>query len=259
MLVRVAVLAAALAVAAACLTPASALAEDGPAALRVASSPSGYDVSYPQRGGPLPSGGAFGIVGVNDGLPWSRNPCLAGEYAWAAARPHPAFYMNTADPGPISSHWGLPGPRPCADPTSYSDTGCAYDYGWSSASDALGAASQASSPAAARAAAWWLDVELANSWNGTPAANAADLQGAVDYLRFAGVPAVGAYSTASQWRQITGGYKFPSGAAVSSWVAGAGSLKAAVRACSAVSSAFTGGPVALAQYPSGHFDADHPC
>ncbi|MGH7775626.1 MAG: hypothetical protein ACREPI_00400 [Candidatus Dormibacterales bacterium] len=226
---------------------------------RARASPSGYDVSYPQCGSRLPAGGAFGIVGVTDGLPWSQNPCLATEYAWAAARPRPSFYMNTADPGPVSSHWGFPGPRACADPTSSSDAGCAYDYGWNAAADAFGAASRTASPSAAAGAAWWLDVELANSWNGGAAANAADLEGSVDYLRGVGVASVGVYSTAAQWRQLTAGYRFPGSPAVLSWVAGATSLRGAVRACAAPSSAFTGGPVALAQYPSSAFDADYPC
>ena len=53
---------------------------------------------------------------------------------------------------------------------------------------------------------WWLDVETVNSWNGDGIANAADLQGVVDLLRSKGVARVGLYSTAYQWRAITGGY-----------------------------------------------------
>lgn len=37
----------------------------------------GYDVSYPQCSGQLPSNRAFAIVGVNGGKSFSVNPCLA--------------------------------------------------------------------------------------------------------------------------------------------------------------------------------------
>ena len=41
--------------------------------------PSGNDISYPQCGKTLPSRQAFGIVGVNEGLANTTNPCLATE------------------------------------------------------------------------------------------------------------------------------------------------------------------------------------
>src|SRR5205823_8961576 len=36
----------------------------------------GFDISYPQCNGTFPSGGAFGIAGVNGGRLYSSNPCL---------------------------------------------------------------------------------------------------------------------------------------------------------------------------------------
>src|SRR6476659_8922094 len=61
----------------------------------------GYDVSYPQCGQPLPSSALFGIVGVNNGIVYTANPCASTELAWAqqTANHAPAFYANTADPG----------------------------------------------------------------------------------------------------------------------------------------------------------------
>ena len=41
--------------------------------------PTGADVSYPQCGGALPFGQAFGVVGVNGGRASSRNPCLGAR------------------------------------------------------------------------------------------------------------------------------------------------------------------------------------
>jgi hypothetical protein len=219
---------------------------------------SGYDISYPQCGSTLPSGGAFGIVGVNGGKAWSPNSCLSAEYSWARNRPSPpAFYMNTANPGTLSTHWGMPGPRLCAyptDPASVNDSGCAYNYGWNAAADAFSRASQSTSPAAAAAAPWWADVEIANSWDGTTAANFADITGGLEFLRSKGIQA-GVYSTRYQWGQIAGSSALPT---TPNWVAGASSLQQATAFCSS-SYSFTGGPVRLVQFPSGTFDGDYRC
>jgi len=46
----------------------------------------GADVSWPQCNGTglgsQPSGASFGIVGVNDGLAGTENPCLSAELGW---------------------------------------------------------------------------------------------------------------------------------------------------------------------------------
>lgn len=135
------------------------------ASARTSSTPVGNDVSYPQCGGRLPSGQAFGIVGVNDGLANNLNPCLGpsaaypgyrqSELYWAQATSsgvlHQAraqLYVNTADPGnwyndqPIAD-WPTSGTTPygtCTRTTmtdsagtSYTvgqdSTACAYQYG----------------------------------------------------------------------------------------------------------------------------------
>ena len=219
---------------------------------------SGYDISYPQCPSNFPTGGSFGIVGVNNGLPWSTNPCLSAEYTWAQALPYAAaLYINTANPGPISTHWNLPGPRNCVHPKSYSDTGCAYNYGWNAALQSFLAASTALPGTTAKSLGWWLDVELANSWSGTFSANAADIQGSIDYLRAQSVSAVGIYSTSYQWGQITGGYIVPA-PAPPDWVPGASSVAEAASFCDP-SHSFSGGPVQLTQYPYNGFDADYVC
>jgi hypothetical protein len=221
------------------------------------SSTIGYDISYPQCPSSTPRGAAFGIVGATDGKPWSSNPCLNAQWTWAAGRPGaPALYTNTANPGPTSVHWNLGGPDACADPTSTSDTGCAYDYGWDAAQEAYGVATGALPTGAAASHTWWLDVETGNSWNGTTAANAADIQGYVDDLHKQGVATVGVYSTGYQWGVITGGAALAS--TVSDWVAGASSQRQAASMCSS-SYSFSGGHVTLTQFPSGGFDGDYPC
>lgn len=244
----------------------------------------GHDVSYPQCTSPGAStttvdglGASFGVVGLTGGRPFGSNSCAAAEYSWAAGLPDaPALYMNTANPAPTSSfYWPASGARDpalCTDATSTTDPGCAYDYGWHAAADAL--STRAAAIPNAATLTWWLDVETANSWNGNGASNAADLQGTVDYLRSHGVPHVGLYSTSSQWSTITGGLTTSTYASYAqtwapeftaqyplinepTWIAGAGNAASASAACTTT---FTGGPTWLAQYADGSgYDADLAC
>jgi len=244
----------------------------------------GYDVSYPQCNQALPSA-TFGIVGVNDGIVLSANPCLGtgdgpSELAWAqqATNHAPAFYANTGDPGPAySSHWptGQASPKACAS-TANNSTDCSYDYSWNAAADSFANAVRAEQqvrgldPAGATSAAaqapWWFDVETGNSWQTleadygqTAMAKANDiaaLDGAVEYLRSAGVAQIGFYSTGYQWTQITGGTGAHF-AANPNWVAGYRDQSAAKAGCTAVG--FAGGTVKLTQYPANGLDADYAC
>lgn len=215
----------------------------------------GYDVSYPQCNTRLPSNPSFAIVGVNNGRPWNDNPCLASEYQWArtstSGRPV-AFYMNTANPGTLSSHWGTPAtPRTDCNPLMSDDVNCAYDYGWNAAAEAM---AWATSQAGSATGPWWLDVETANSWSSDTTTNTADLQGSIDYLSEHGATSVGVYSTASQWNVITGA---PQGFSTTpNWVPGGANAKQAPSLCG---SSFTGGPVELVQYPAGKLDGDVAC
>jgi hypothetical protein len=209
---------------------------------------------------------------VNNGIVYSANPCLGAgngpsELQWAGF--NAILYANTANPGPtLSHHWpnGQTSPKPCNTPSSPgSDTAnCAYDYGWNAAADSYqdavnayislswAAASSTRTPVANQ---WWLDVEIANSWESNVANNVADLQGAVDYLVSAGAISVGFYSSASDWATITGSTTaFNSNG---SWLAGAGSLANAQSKCG--TTGFTGGRVVYAQYASNGFDADVRC
>lgn len=229
----------------------------------------GHDVSYPQCDGAPPSTGTFGVVGVNGGRVSTANPCLSSQYAWASGRSGgAALYVNTGNPGAISTfYWpasGASDPALCRDRTSAADPGCAYDYGWHGAEDSLRIA-RSTLGSAVTSRSWWLDVELANSWNGTTTANAAALQGAVDHLRSLGVDTVGIYSTTYQWGQITGGYRAGTAATyraawagaftprypmedVPLWIAGLGTREQAASNCAA---SFTGATAMLAQYTDG--------
>jgi len=143
---------------------------------------------------------------------------------------------------------------------SYTDPGCAYNYGWNAALQAFGTAFSAISEAS-RASWWWLDVEIANSWNGDETSNAADVQGSIDYLISQHVAGVGVYSTAYEWALITGGYvpTVASGPPVANWVAGARSLAEAPSFCDPAYSLWLDGSVQLVQYPADSFDGDYIC
>ena len=62
-------------------------------------------MSSPQCRQALPSGQAFGIVAVNEGVANTTNPCLTTEITWAEAtagatsQPRVSLYVNTANPG----------------------------------------------------------------------------------------------------------------------------------------------------------------
>ncbi len=234
----------------------------------------GYDVSFPQCNTPLPPTPGFGVVGVNNGYPFSINPCLNTELQWAmsSAGGKPQFYANTANPGPSSNaDWpkGQQTPDVCDGTDS---TGCSYDYGWNAAQGsfenavnaetAVGAASPQSS---ATSATWWLDVETGNSWEslGTTSPTAtqlgndqADLQGELAYFASVGVANVGVYSTGYQFGQIVGtpGTVFP---AIPVWLPGYATQAAAQAACANTS--FTGGRVTMIQYALNGLDGDYLC
>jgi hypothetical protein len=99
---------AAAAVAVAAVLPAAAPAGAAP------SPATGNDVSYPQCQSHFPTGAAFGVVGVDDGIANVVNPCLTAEIAWAGGtsgtaassyattpQPRAQLYVNTADPGDV--------------------------------------------------------------------------------------------------------------------------------------------------------------
>src|SRR4051812_3623416 len=219
----------------------------------------GYDVSYPQCGRRLPAPGAFAIVGVNGGLPYSANTCLKTQFQWALTSsgtkgPKASLYINTANPGPaVSTHWpsGQHDPQVCDGTWS---TECAYDYGWNAAGDAFttaAAALPAQTPPSS--VPWWLDVETANSWNTQDlSTNIEALRGYLVRLKdLAPTQLVGIYSAAGAWATITGAASASSPlngpfTGTPNWVAGA-TAKTAPTFCTR---SFTGGPVSYVQYVS---------
>lgn len=202
----------AVALAGAALVPTAASADGGPGI--------GFDVSWPQcasRTSPqtatLPSGAEFGIVGINNGKPLTLNPCFGPQFAWAeqTTAQAPQLYVNTANPIAQGGHWGVdPTPRPCSsaspDPNA-DDLGCAYDYGYYAARDAVTDLDNAG--LAVRPLTFWLDVETGNLWRSDAAGlvvNRAVLAGYVDGLRTRPdrVGGLGIYTNGYLWKVITG-------------------------------------------------------
>lgn len=240
----------------------------------------GNDISWPQCGRDLPVGQAFGIVGVNNGLANTTNPCFAEQLAWAwtstgtTAQPKAALYVNTANPGHAGTWWpssnyypsdsSTPVLNPYGECTGANDAACAYIYGYGKAYDNAtirGVPDPASY-------VWWLDVETMNTWQRDVAANRASLEGmAFYYAKVLGAAGVGVYSTTYQWRQIVGsvgpvvsGTVEPRPSILNglpSWIAGATSFRGALRNCS--STPLTGGEVTVTQYVPGDLDYDVAC
>ncbi len=234
----------------------------------------GFDISYPQCGRAFPAAPGFGVVGVNHGHSFSTNPCLEGELRWVVGAPTTgrAFYVNTGAPGPGDPHWPRRQrePRECRGANS---TLCAYDYGWNSTRASFASVLRAllhrhtpSPRVFATTARWWLDVEVANPWESWLAGygpshhshlvDQSAILGSIAYLRSQGVSYVGIYSSVPMWGAIMG-RSAKTFATVPVWVPGSASLPEAVLNCATTS--FTGGFVAMTQYPSRGYDGDYRC
>lgn len=207
----------------------------------------GFDISWPQCGGPYPAGPlAFGVVGVNHGKANTKNPCLRSQFRWAASGgATPGVYLNLNSP-PKGTYSSLIGPGGRCRP---GDAGCvAYNYGYNAAAFAMAYARSQG----AVTSEWWLDVETMNTWSADVRVNARVIQGAIDYLQRKNA-SVGVYSTPYQWREIAG--RYAPGLPV--WTAGAESLAEAKSRCSPAY-AFGGGRVVLVQYVE-QFDTNYRC
>lgn len=225
--------------------------------------PLGIDVSHPQCDEDLPSGQAFGIVGVNEGKPREWNPCMATQLSWAAgssggtSQPLAQVYVNTANPGLESDVWptsGGNGSQPC---TGGVTSACAYQYGVDRALEDLAKVT------APENYVWWLDVETGNSWETSSAGkarNRAVLEGMADTFIAAGVVDVGLYSTTHQWGEIVGSDAAGTSlAGRPSWLAtGPTGVATARREC-AERPLTAGGTVVMTQFVAGGLDRNVSC
>jgi hypothetical protein len=193
----------------------------------------GVDISYPNCTAKF-SPVNFGIVGVNNGLVYGHNPCLASE---ARNFSDLSLYVNTGLNASQSSSYYVQAQVGCN-----GDVNCAaYNYGYNAAKEAISyATSQGLS-----SSKWWLDVETMNTWNKDVVQNQKSLQGQYDALAANGATTVGVYSTTAQWQSITGGWQnnWPSWGATT-WTT------AAQAKTYCTGHQFTGGPSLLMQYKS---------
>jgi len=207
----------------------------------------------------------MGIIGVNDGRPYTTNPCLKSELEWAGSAAQ--VYLNTNDPGPSSARWpttAQSGPEKCVLTTPKGTTAtpsCAYDYGWNAAASAYTTLANAlvGLSKQPRSLQWWLDVESANTWLPSTALNTAAIDGAIAYLDAQHVTSVGIYANQNDSQTIfTASSAFPAGTL--SWLStGATTLVASLSYCN--SPGFTHNGVALVQYlpKTPALDADARC
>ncbi len=249
----------------------AALAGPADAAPAVPQAPVGADVSFPQcpvfAGQPLlglPTSLPFAVVGLDDGVAATPSACVGAQLAWAAAATRGGrvdFYLNTADPGPASPRWpttsaGSPD-RPYGDCWA-GDAGpaCAYAYGAALVRTEL-ARSDLPAPAGTT---WWLDVESANTWSGSRAANRAVLEGMTAALQSVGAR-VGVYAVRNDWAGIVGTVPATSPLhGLPTWLAGATTRAGAAENCTHAPLA-GGGRVELTQYlpDLGTVDEDLAC
>lgn len=231
----------------------------------------GNDISYPQCGSRLPSGQAFGIVGVNGGLANTSNTCFSEQLAWATtssgntAQPKVALYVNTANPSKAAASiwptdntvYGTEVDNPYGTCADSDGAACSYIYGYTRAYED---AQQRNVPNPSTYK-WWLDVETGNSWSDTDLkANVASLEGMADYFKSIGVAGLGIYSTSYQWNTIVGsnvGITSPLYTA-ESWLAGARTERAAKANCQEAPIT-AGGIVTVTQFVSKGLDYDVSC
>ena len=222
----------------------------------------GHDISWPQcsakQGGyglPLPPAGSqFAVMGLTMGRPFTENPCLAEQLAWARAHATPAqAYLVAAFPTAAQlKRYGGSGPWSTAN-----RAGQLANEGYAQARHAAASLTRNGfSPTMV-----WVDVEpgTAPSWPEATAAaqqgNRDLLQGLMRGLQDAG-HSYGLYSFTGGWKQITGSWQLPG---VPVW-ATAGRVKhaAEVRA-QCVQPSFSGGRVYLVQWYDAVRDYDITC
>ena len=192
---------------------------------------------------------AFAIVGINNGKPYTANPCFMEQYRWAQRiEKNPAVYVNTAFPkaGAVEATSGPYGSCP-----DENDGWCrGYNYGYGLAKEVVTRANLMR----VHPPIYWLDVETGNYWSSDVQANSQVLRGAIAYFKEHSL-AVGMYGTPYQYRLIAGTWQSPG---IPIWTAGAQGMEGASARCNS-GYAFAGGNVVMVQYYDWGFDTNYIC
>ncbi len=222
----------------------------------------GWDVSWPQctaKGATTsrhPDGGAFAVIGLTRGRPFTDNECFADEWAWASSLPgKPAVYINADAPGASAGSNWTTGPRASVCDGSSGDPDCGWNYGDNLASYAVARLS-----ALPERPQVFLDVEGPYSsgpvWQPNAGVNGNVVIAAINRLRLSGYR-VGIYSNGKDWNRIVGGLQLP---LVQNWTFPHSDDPWGP--CSAASS-FSGGDVVMRQYQVSTdtpvYDRNHTC
>jgi hypothetical protein len=222
----------------------------------------GWDISWPQctaptapTGSRLPEGGAFAVIGLTRGAPFTDNACFAAQWAWANALPgEPMAYINVSAPGVRDG--AAVGNRVWQEVcgTGTPTTACGLAYGERIAAYAVPRLQPVGRHGGRPMV--WLDVEgpYANGpfwqtgYDSAVAVNRAVIQGVVNGLRRSG-HRIGIYSDRgsvpnpnNDWRNIVGDWRLTH---LQNWVFR--SPDADPRTVCGPVHSFTGGPVVMAQ------------
>lgn len=195
------------------------------------------DVSWPNCNIKQTLNFNIGIVGVNGGLDFRPNPCLAQESSWFR---QVSLYLNTGYPGSAYALKFKNSPLKCLK----SNSAClAYNYGYNASLYALNYASEQG----VHTNLWWLDVESDNSWTTNHTLNRLSLEGAIMAIKNKNFwpVTIGFYAAPNQWNSLIGQWhnKLPS------WV-GIGSTTQKESGIACLIPSFTGGINWLSQYTS---------
>ena len=209
----------------------------------------GWDISYPQCGGPKPGGEfEYAIIGVNGGRAFKYNKCLAEQWQWARANGAAGIYVNVHFPRSAEelAKGATSDRQPNCAPGALSCV--AYNFGLNGLRDSLRYATSQG----VDAPFVWLDVEQLNYWYPQPEFNAVVLRGAVDAANEAGI-GVGVYSTPYQYKKISGDEQL----GIPVWSAGADGLGNVAKYCA--ERGFGGHQPTIIQLLPGQYDPNVAC
>lgn len=217
----------------------------------------GHDVSWPQCPGGLPmppEDTEFVVVGLTNGLAFTENPCLDGQFQWVLDRGvrAQAYAMATFPTAAQYDTYGDDGPWPASTrPDRLRNVGYAEGRAALASLDEVGW----------RPERIWVDVEPRpqQPWPSSTAAQRQEnryvISGLLAALADAGYPH-GIYSYLSGWEAITGSWQLPD---VPVW-SPAGRLDFASEASDlCVNRSFSGGTVHISQWTDGTYDYDMTC